>query len=353
MTQQMPGSAAAGAGPHDALTPRWLEQCISAIAPELNFSGASPTGIEPMAGNSGLSFGFTLESPCGKTKRFVSRHTPPGVVGRNADVMRQVPLLRDLRAHGVPVPAVEWAGGSSSVFGTATMIVDFVDALPLHFWRAEGSATWSDRGYESMVLDAVDVLAKIHQVPWKACLRDWDKGTSPSSELDRWRRVLAASHDQVAIEHGNAVADRLSYSIPGDSQIGLVHGDFQTNNVLYFADGRLATVVDWELAGIGPQMQDVAWLQMMLDPSCWADDFAAMIRIPVDPDVIAARYKRQLGDAPTPWWRAFACWRFGCIVAYNAKLHRTGKRIDELYEVLHHSIPALFNKSDILLSERQ
>jgi aminoglycoside phosphotransferase (APT) family kinase protein len=351
--QQTPGNAAADVGSDDVLSPRRLAHCISAIAAELKCARASPTDIRPMAGNSGLSFGFSLESSPGETKRFVSRHTPPGVVGRNADVMRQVPLLKELRAHGVPVPAVEWAGDSSSVFGTATMIVDFVDALPLHFWRAEGSATWSDRGYESMVLDAVDVLAKIHQLPWKTGLCDWDRGASPSSELDRWQRGLAASHDQAAIEQGNAVADRLSYSIPSDSRIGLFHGDFQTNNVLYYADGRLATVVDWELAGIGPQLLDVAWLQMMLDPSCWADDFAAMIRIPVDPDVIAARYKQHIGDVPTPWWRAFACWRFGCIVAYNAKLHRTGKRIDELYEILHHSIPALFDKADILLHERQ
>ncbi len=351
--QQTPESAAAGADSENPLSPQRLAHCIRAIAAELNCPGASPTDIGPMDGNSGLSFGFALESPSGETKRFVSRHTPPGVAGRNADVMRQVPLLRELRAHGVPVPAVEWAGDSSSVFGTATVIVEFVDALPLHFWRAEGSATWSDQGYEPMVLDAVDVLAEIHRLPWQNGLLDWDNGASPTSELHRWQRVLAASKDRDAIEHGNAVADRLSSAIPGDSRIGLVHGDFQTNNVLYYRDGALATVVDWELAGIGPQLLDVVWLQMMLDPSCWADDFAAMIRIPVDPDVIAARYKERGGDSPTPWWRAFACWRFGCIIAYNAKLHRTGKRIDELYETLHHSIPALFNKADILLSERR
>jgi aminoglycoside phosphotransferase (APT) family kinase protein len=45
---------------------------------------------------------------------------------------------------------------------------------------------------------------------------------------------------------------------PAPAPLGLVHGDFQSTNVLVTADGRLVAL-DWELPHIGDPREDLGW----------------------------------------------------------------------------------------------
>ncbi len=50
------------------------------------------------------------------------------------------------------------------------------------------------------------------------------------------------------------------------------------------------------------------------------------------------------------WYQALSCYRFGAIAAFSVRLHRTGRRLDPLYEQLAPSVPALFERGRQLAS---
>ena len=45
---------------------------------------------------------------------------------------------------------------------------------------------------------------------------------------------------------------------PEVERVGLVHGDFKTNNLMLTDAGR-TTVLDWEMAHLGDPVEDLAW----------------------------------------------------------------------------------------------
>jgi aminoglycoside phosphotransferase (APT) family kinase protein len=325
----------------------WIADRIERVSGTLGVEHGLVVDMVALPGNSGRSYSFSLRNS-EHEERCVIRLAPPGVRGRHVDLLRQVPLTQALRRHQVSIPAVLWSSGPDGPFDTTAIIVEYVDARPLHFWNQALSTELPAAGAESLVLAAVDVLAQIHATPWEDELREWDTPRTARDEVAAWDSVLIASGDGPMVQRGQALAAWLHNTADATSPTGIMHGDYQTNNIL-FHHGAVRAVVDWELAGIGPQLLDVGWLQMVLDPSCWAEEFAERIWIPTEPDLIAERYWLATGIEVTPWWRALACYRFGAIVAYNASLDRTGKRPDNAYTLLSSSVPALFGQAEYLL----
>jgi aminoglycoside phosphotransferase (APT) family kinase protein len=131
--------------------------------------------------------------------------------------------------------------------------------------------------------------------------------------------------------------------MPADGPVGIVHGDYQPGNAL-FDDGRLVSILDWELAGIGDQRIDLGWLSMMSDLPGWAGNWQPVA--PVPPAELVALYEaasgRPAGDVR--WFHAFANYRMGSIGCLNVKLHRKGQRPDPLWERFAGSIPTLFGR---------
>ena len=97
-------------------------------------------------------------------------------------------------------------------------------------------------------------------------------------------------------------------------------------------------------AGIGPVDVAAAWLSMMTEVEARDDVRAASLHVRIDRADIrswyAAASNRKLVDFD--WYRAYACFRYGSIAAFNVRLHRTGHRVDPENELIAPSISALF-----------
>lgn len=285
----------------------------------------------------------------------VVRLAPPGVARRgNIDVLRQVPLLRALASHGIPVATVRWASDDPRWFGTDAFIVDHLRGRTLRMVGIENPVPADEpAGDHAALLDrTVDVLARVHALPWRdGELREWARPMPLDDEFDTWFRALERGGIAEAIRRGGRLRATLTARGPAAASVGVLHGDFQTNNVLYDA-GEVVGVVDWELAGIGPQLLDLGWLAMMADPRCWDAAYAERMRVTADPEDLRCRYEHAAGGAVEDfaWYRAFACYRFAAIVSYNLMLHRTGRREDPLYEHLAESIPVLLDRGLELLA---
>ena len=298
-------------------------------------------------GHAGLSFGFDVMRVGELVEGIVLRLAPKGVRrSGNTDVYRQAPLLRALHGGGVKVPPVLHAQSTEDWFGTPFTMVRRLPGKTLIIW--EPAPEFDGRVGDGWRRSA-EVLASIHRFNWRAELSDWEATRDMRAEVERWSGILERTDDPGWIEQGRRVATLLRDRPIAPSPVGLFHGDYQPGNVLF--DGpEIAAILDWELAGIGPQLLDIGWLMMMGDSQAWDPVWAAKGVPPVTE--LAEIYQNAMGERfdSIPYWEAMSCFIFGVISCLNVKLHRTGRRPDPMWDDIASSVPYLFGRGEALLS---
>lgn len=295
-------------------------------------------------GHAGLTFGFDVVTERGHSGGYVLKLAPSGVARRgNTDVYRQAPLLRALKLTGLPVPSVPWASPDEGVLGSPFIIMERLPGRVFVPWEPHPSFPRSHELLRRIWLDASRLLARLHRIEWRTVLPNWEPPGSLRGEIERWPRVLRHAQDPDWLAAGTELGARLAESLPAEVSMGIVHGDFQPGNVLY-ADGVATGVIDWELASIGSQALDVGWMLMMSDPKAWNPGWAPVA--PVGPGDLVDAYRQAGGPAwhDLEWHQALSHYRLGAIACLNVKLHRTGKRMDPLWERFAPSISFLFNR---------
>lgn len=105
-----------------------------------------------------------------------------------------------------------------------------------------------------------------------------DPGTLPAEhELTRWEQQLDAVELEPQPALRIAAAWLREHLPPAPRRLVLVHGDFRPANVLV-RDGRLAVLLDWELAHLGDPLDDLGWYTTPLYarehfiPDAWTND---------------------------------------------------------------------------------
>jgi aminoglycoside phosphotransferase (APT) family kinase protein len=317
--------------------------------------GAVVSGLEPMPGHAGLSFGFDVTPPPstgGPTESLVMRMPPKGVRRRgNTDVLRQVPLLQALHRTGRPVAEVRWWSDDERWFEVPFFMVG---RLPGGTYTVRNpdltQFDGSPEEVESLFTQAVEALAFIHRLDWQLELAGWEEPRPLDEEIHFWDPILAKAAEPAWIAMGERTRELLLAQMPADPAVGLFHGDYQTSNLL-FDHGQLVAVLDWEISGLGAQLLDLGWLLMMNDPPSWAD--GAPLSIVPTFELLVDRYSRAVGRVVTvdevAYFRALSGYRFGVISGLNVMLHRTGKRPDPEWERIAQSVPNLFGRAAELL----
>ncbi|MEC9345599.1 MAG: phosphotransferase family protein [Pseudomonadota bacterium] len=304
----------------------------------------------PMAdGHAGLSFGFRIVQGERTVDDVVLRLAPKGVRrAGNTDVYRQAPLLRALHAAGVRVPPVVMAQESEDWFSVPFVMTRKLPGRTMIIWEPGDEFRTRPGLIREGWLTSAAALADIHRFDWQAHLPDWEKPRDLDAEIARWRPILEKTDEPDWIAAGLEVADMIAASTPPPSPVGLLHGDFQPGNVL-FDQGEIVAFLDWELAGIGPQLLDIGWLLMMGDPESWEPSWAAR-EVPTGAELVAA-YEGAMGQhfPGIPWYQALSNYIFGVISCLNVKLHRTGRRPDPMWDDIAPSVPYLFGKAKTLL----
>jgi len=309
--------------------------------------------VRDLGGHSGHTYAFRVVGP-NIDEALVIRLAPAGVVHRgNIDVVRQAPLLRALYESGALVAAVREASNDPELFGVPYLIVTRLPGRPLIMGPEADS--WLPAQERQHAYDlAAEQLACIHAVDVSKSLRDWEQARAPHDEINFWARALERSPEPQWVDAGAALRERLLASIPTEYTVGLCHGDFQTNNVLFSAgDGQLRVtgVVDWEIAHIGAIELDLAWLLMMNDSAAW---HPVEQRGGLDLQRIVQSYRRVAKRPLThiEWFWSLACYRIAAIAASNIRLHRSGRRRDESWERAAQSVPIMFARAHALLENQ-
>lgn len=331
---------------------RWLPDSLARLAgAELGGAGIRVSGLEPLPGHAGLGYSFYLTAEGQPVRRMVVRTIPEGVPATGpADVVRQARIMRAMGVAGVPVPEIIWFGGEDSAFGRPFFVADFVEGYRTpDDWQ---KVTDRDRALGRRAMQA---LPRIHAVDWRSLEATWGPRVALEAEFARLEKLL--ERPTIDPASGGRIRDlraRLVETLPADTHVGCVHGDFHWGNII-FGEDEVRAIVDWEIAFVGPTLLDVGWISFYADPQAFSGAYSDRTRrFGLSPDEMLDLYQesagRRIPAGEIAWFRAFSAYRFGVISLFNLMLHRRGKRDDPMWEEMALSVPQMAERGLELLA---
>src|SRR5690606_19091441 len=113
----------------------------------------------------------------------------------------------------------------------------------------------------ALIHDYVDTLGCLHRVdPAAVGLSDFGRpGNYFARQISRWGRQYQETETEPVPEM-HRLLEWLERSVPEQTAVSLVHGDYQFGNALtHPTEPRLAAVLDWELSTIGDPLADFTY----------------------------------------------------------------------------------------------
>lgn len=260
---------------------------------------------------------FMLSTDAGD---YVLRKKPPGQLLASAhQVDREYRVMAALRDTGVPVPVMRALCDDPDVIGTSFYVMDYLEG------RIFRDATLPDLtpADRSAVYDQLNAtLAALHSVDYRAVgLEDYGRPTGYfERQVARWTKQYRGAETE-SIPAMETLIEELPSRIPKDEAVGIAHGDYRLENVMFHpTEPRLIAVLDWELSTIGHPLADLGYNGFMwhsASPS-WGTlqgvDFATS-GIPSESEYVAAYCKRAGRGQIEDWsfYLAFAVFRLASI----------------------------------------
>lgn len=278
---------------------------------------------------------------------YVLRRKPAGPLLPSAHAVdREYRLLSALHPLGFPVPRPFALCADPAVIGSIFYVMELAPGRSY----ANGALPEFDAAARGrMYAQLVDALADLHVIdPAAVALEDFGKpGNYFERQVARWTRQYRDSETDYlpAMER---LIGFLPETLPEQSRVAIVHGDYRIDNVLFDGDGSLSAVLDWELSTLGDPLADFSYLAMQwVMPADGASGLAGLdvaeLGIPSLEDIVE-RYSERSGVAvqgALDWYFAYNLFRLAGIVqgikkrvidgtASNAKAAQMAKRVPEL-----------------------
>src|SRR5258708_3941876 len=214
--------------------------------------------VTPLAGG-GSCEAFAIDRG---DARWILRRAPRHVNVPGAhDVLREYQILDAIKDEPVAIARPIVSCDDPNVFGAPFFVMQRIDGSAILTHVPEQWAT-APESHGRALEELVDALVAIHAVDWRACgLGELaHAGEYLPHQMTRWSAQLA-SYESRELPAAIRIAEWLETSRPSDQPGALCHGDYKLDNVLFAPESppRLAAVVDWEMAGIGDPLVDLAW----------------------------------------------------------------------------------------------
>ena len=251
---------------------------------------------------------------------YVLRRKPFGKLLPSAHAVdREYRLLAGLHPLGFPVPEPLALCDDAQVIGAVFYIMEMGKGRAYH----EGSLPDFDPATRRRIYEQlVEALAELHTIdPEAADLADFGRpGNYFERQVARWTRQYRDSQTDYLPGMERLIAF-LPETVPEQSRVSIVHGDYRIDNVLFDGDGSLSAILDWELATLGDPLADFSYLAMQ-----WvmpADGGAGLARLDLPAlgipalEQIVELYSTRSG-VPVPgsldWYFAYNLFRLASIV---------------------------------------
>jgi aminoglycoside phosphotransferase (APT) family kinase protein len=274
-------------------------------------------------GHSNLTFLVT-----GSRAVVVRRPPPPPLPPGAHDVLREARLLAGLAGTGVPVPEVLATATAREVIDSPLYVMSHVAGPVVTTCTPARLAAPEHRAAVGASL--VDTLAALHAVDWRgAGLADLGRPEGFNARHHRRiRRLLADDAEDVPPPFAPVDA-WLAAHVPDESGATILHNDFRLGNVILGPEppGRVAAVLDWELATLGDPLLDVAYfLASWPAPGEPLVPTALMGTAALEPGyptrtALAERYAAVTGRdlSGLRWYTAMALWKLAVLYDYSRR----------------------------------
>ena len=219
---------------------------------------AAALTVTPLAGG-GSCEAFAIDRG---DARWILRRAPRHInVAGAHDVLREYEILDAIKDEPVAIARPIVSCDDPSVFGAPFFVMQRIDGAPILAHVPDEWATTPETHGRALE-ELIDALVAIHAVDWRACgLGHFGHtGEYLPHQISRWSAQLT-SYESRELPSAIRIAEWLDANRPADQPSALCHGDYKLDNVLFAPESppRLAAVVDWEMAGIGDPLVDLAW----------------------------------------------------------------------------------------------
>ena len=282
----------------------------------------APITVIPVAG--GRSNLTSVVTDADGRQVVVRRPPLSGVLASAHDMVREARIIAALAGHAVPVPAVLGVEADASVTGAPFFVMEHVAGAVLRTSSEASVLTTAAR--RDVSLAAIDTLVALHALdPDAIGLGDLARRDGYlARQLARWSAQLAAAATRPLPELV-AVHERLVAGLPEQRRLALVHGDFRLDNLIVDLDrGRVAAVLDWELATLGDPLADLGLLLVYwgrpAKTSGVLPDAPTALEGFATPEELVARYAAGTGEdaaeltAALRPYVAFSLFKLACIL---------------------------------------
>ncbi|WP_210570127.1 phosphotransferase family protein [Streptomyces sp. GESEQ-4] len=312
-----------------------------------------PLRVKPLhGGRSNLTYDVT-----DGTHRWVLRRPPLGVLTPTAhDMDREYRVVAALDGTGVPVARAVLSCTDPAVIGAPFCVVDFVEGAVLRDGDEAAELPPADARRSAEAL--VDALVALHSVdPDDVGLGDFGR---PDGYLERQVRRWRSQWDKVAtrtLPDLDALHRRLARALPVSDTPAIVHGDYRLDNTILAPGdfGRIAAIVDWEMATLGDPLADLGMLLMYWDPTC--EPVLGARHVPTaNPGFpsgreLAERYAAGSGRdiADLAFYQALGCFKLAVIAEGIHARFSAGQTVGTGFDRVGSAVPALLGSGLELL----
>ncbi len=198
------------------------------------------------------------------------------------DRRQEFGVLRAVAPH-VATSAAVYLDATGEHLGTPALVIDFVDAdslLPFMAGRPDNT---------DLVAPLAETLAAFQRTSLTSLPDTMARPASwneyISQRIDEWRRAALNHAESEPIMR--YLAAWLNAHRPAPVELTLIHGDFQSANLMRSTSGELV-VLDWELAQIGDPREDIGYFKAV-------SQAAGPDVIALDEDEFCRRYRKLTG----------------------------------------------------------
>ena len=266
--------------------------------------------------------------------RWVLRRAPRHASSASAhDVLREFRILDAIKDNPVRIARPVLSCADVGVFDGPFYIMERIDGMPIRSTIPE-AWTAQPRTQGVALEQLIDALVPIHAVDWESCgLADMARpGPYLPRQLSRWLGQLD-SYGGRDLPVARRCATWLEEHLPAEQPRTLFHGDYKLDNVLFAPEAppELLAVVDWEMAGIGDPLVDLAWALIFhpgpdgtMPLGVGREPAFAFTQLPSRADLVE-RYAAGSGRdvSAIGWYDVFARWKLAIALegSYVKFLH--------------------------------
>ncbi|HEY6429176.1 MAG TPA: phosphotransferase family protein, partial [Acidimicrobiales bacterium] len=294
------------------------------------------------------------------TARWVLRRAPRHAnVASAHDVLREYRILDAIKDAPVAIARPIVSCADPAVFGAPFFVMERIDgsAILSHIPSEWATAPASQgRALEELI----DALVAIHAVDWRASgLGDLaHTGEYLPHQITRWLAQLS-SYDGRELPSAIRLADWLRSHATADQPSALCHGDYKLDNVLFAPEStpRLAAVIDWEMAGVGDPLVDLAWALIFhpgpegtIHLGTSRDPKFAVEGLP-DRGQLIERYASSSGRdvASMSWYDVFARWKLAIALEGSYAKFLRGQSDKPLHEFFGRQADLLLESAERII----